>query len=217
MTVDERDAELPGRLLRVGRDELIPLLRGRADADFDVRTSGCPEWTVREVLAHCGAVLTRVREERYEKGVFSPESNDRDIAERAEWSVKEIVDEVERGLTDAGPTIAAATHGLFDGIGLGEWVHVGDVRVAWGLPGAYGGAGLGDALSLLGVFARGKLLVRAELTDGRGELTLGSEGGVEARYVGDGPTLIRLCSGRSVEGAEFELVGAEVGELNLFG
>lgn len=38
------------------------------------------------MLAHCSSALIRVVEGRFEKGVFSPESNDRDIAERADWT-----------------------------------------------------------------------------------------------------------------------------------
>lgn len=85
-SADVRDPELPGRLLTTERDALIPLLRARPDADFALPTAACPGWTVRDVLAHCSSALMRVVESRYEKGAFSPEANDRDIAERAEWS-----------------------------------------------------------------------------------------------------------------------------------
>lgn len=131
---DVRDPELPGRLLRTERDLLIPLLRARPEADFALRTA-CPGWTVRHVLAHCGAVLTRVVERRFEKGVFEPEANDRDIAERDGLPVERIVDELERGMTEAGPVIARAG-GVLDAVALGEWVHAGDVREAFGEPGA---------------------------------------------------------------------------------
>lgn len=147
-TTDETyDPERPGRLLQTERDELIPLLRAAPDDAYAVRTC-CPGWTVRHVLAHCGSALMRVVESRFEKGVYSPESNDRDIAERADWSNSRVVDELERGMTEAGPFIAKSK-GLLDGVALGEWVHAGDVREAWGKPGVYGGPGLPDALLLL--------------------------------------------------------------------
>lgn len=75
----------------------------------------------RDVLAHCSAAVMRVVENRFEEGVFSPESNDRDIAERADWSPARIVDELERGMTEAGPVIAEAG-GALDGIALGAGV-----------------------------------------------------------------------------------------------
>ncbi|MFJ2771815.1 maleylpyruvate isomerase family mycothiol-dependent enzyme [Streptomyces sp. NPDC087300] len=211
-----------GRLLRAERDLLVPLLRAAPDDAFAVRTC-CPGWTVRHVVAHCGSALMRVVENRFEEGVYSPESNERDIAERADWPVARVVDELERGMTEAGPVLAAAK-GHLDGVALGEWVHAGDVREAWGKPGAYGGAGLVDALPLLEQFSRGShaasaLPLHADV-DGLDEpLTLGVADGTRppARYIGDAPTLIRLCAGRPLTGTRYELAGAAEKELNLFG
>ncbi len=80
--------------------------------------------------------------------MFSPESNERDIEERAGLPLSALLDELERGMTEAGPVIAVAG-GKLDGVALGEWVHAGDVREAWGLDGAYTGRGLPYALGLL--------------------------------------------------------------------
>lgn len=212
------DPERPGRLLRTERDALIPLLRDADDSAYAVRTC-CPGWTVRHVLAHCGAALTRVIDRRFEEGVYSAESNDRDIAERADWSNSRVVDELERGMTEAGAVLAEFKGGL-DGVALGEWVHAGDVREAWGLPGAYGGAGLPDALTLLGEFSRtaSALSLHADV-DGRDEpLILGVPDGKRppARYIGDAPTLIRLYTGRPLAGTRYELAGAKESELTIF-
>ncbi|MFF0852187.1 maleylpyruvate isomerase family mycothiol-dependent enzyme [Streptomyces sp. NPDC003280] len=217
---DVRDPELPGRLLAAERDVLIPLLRARADADFALPTLACPGWTVRDVLAHCSAALTRVVESRFEKGVFSPESNDRDIAERARWTNAQVVDELERGMAEAGPVIAKAG-GVLDMVALGEWVHAGDVREVLGEPGAYAGAGLPDALALLARVTRDKehLSLHADLDDMDEPLRLGAVAAdaPPARYIGDAPTLVRLYSGRPLSGAGYELAGAREGELNIFG
>ncbi|MGW6958374.1 MULTISPECIES: maleylpyruvate isomerase family mycothiol-dependent enzyme [unclassified Streptomyces] len=217
---DVRDPELPGRLLVVERDALVPLLRGRPAADFALPTVACPRWSVRDVLAHCSAALMRVVEGRFEEGVFSPECNDRDIAERAEWSDARVVDELERGMTEAGPVIAGAG-GALDGVALGEWVHAGDVREALGAPGAYAGDGLPDALRLLTWLTRERRLVpvHADVDDVDEPLRLGDQAAPRppARYIGDAATLVRLYAGRSVEGAGFELVGVEAKELNIFG
>ncbi|MFD5495823.1 maleylpyruvate isomerase family mycothiol-dependent enzyme [Streptomyces sp. NPDC127091] len=215
-----RDPELPGRLLTAERDVLIPLLRGRADADFALPVVACPGWTVRDVLAHCSAAFTRVLERRFEEGVFSPASNGRDIAERAGWSNRRVVDELERGMTEAGPVIAEAG-GALDVLALGEWVHAGDVREAFGEPGAYAGAGLPSAFSLLAYVTgrKGHLPLHADLDDVDEPLRLGKASGRRppARYIGDGPTLVRLYAGRPVDGAAYELAGARAAELNIFG
>ncbi|MGW2224374.1 maleylpyruvate isomerase family mycothiol-dependent enzyme [Streptomyces formicae] len=216
------EPERAGRLLRTERDLLVPLLRAAPDDAYAVRTC-CPGWTVRHVLAHCGSALMRVVEGRFEEGVYSPESNERDIAERADWSNSRVVDELERGMTEAGPVIAAAK-GQLDGVALGEWVHAGDVREAWGKPGAYGGAGLVDALALVEQFSRGAHAASAPHlhadVDGVDEpLTLGAADGKRppARYLGDAPTLIRLIAGRPLTGTRYELAGATEKELILFG
>lgn len=219
-SADVRDPELPGLLLTTERDALIPLLRSRPDADFALPTAGCPGWTVRDVLAHCSSALTRVVESRYEKGVFSPECNDRDIAERADWTNAQVVDELERGMTEAGPAIAKAG-GALDLVAVGEWVHGGDVRDVLGEPGAYGGPGLPHALTLLARITReqGRLPLHADLDDLDEPLTLGAVSGerTPARFIGDAATLVRLYAGRPVTGRTFELAGAEAGELNIFG
>ena len=215
-----RDPELPGRLLTIERDLLIPLLRTRPDADYALPTSACPGWTVRDVLAHCSAALTRVVDGRFEKGVFSPESNARDIAERADWTNAQVVDELERGMTAAGPVIAEAG-GALDRVALGEWVHAGDVRETLGEPGAYAGGGLQHALHLLAWITqdRGHLPLHADLDDVDEPLRLGDVSGERppARYIGDAATLVRLYAGRPLPAAGYELAGAEKGELNIFG
>ncbi|MEU2929939.1 maleylpyruvate isomerase family mycothiol-dependent enzyme [Streptomyces sp. NPDC007251] len=215
-----RDPELPGRLLSLERNALIPLLRSRSDADFALPTTACPGWSVRDVLAHCSAALIRVVEGRFERGVFSPESNDRDIAERAEWSNAQVVDELERGMTEAGPVIAEAG-GALDMIALGEWVHAGDVRDVLGAPGAYAGAGLPDALTLLVRITRERdhLPLHADLDDVDEPLRFGAPvaAAPPARYIGDAATLVRLYAGRPLNGDGYELAGAREGDLNIFG
>ncbi|MGW2033639.1 maleylpyruvate isomerase family mycothiol-dependent enzyme [Streptomyces argyrophylli] len=219
-TQEVRDPELPGRLLATERDALVPLLRSRPDADFALPSAGCPGWSVRDVLAHCSAVLTRVVENRLEAGVFSPESNERDIAERAGWTNARVVDELERGMTEAGPVIAGSD-GSLDMIALGEWVHAGDVREVLGAPGAYAGAGLPHALTLLARLTRHKehVPLHADLDDLDEPLRLGAvaAGGPPARYIGDAATLVRLYAGRPLNGAPYELAGAREEELNIFG
>ncbi|WP_328669756.1 maleylpyruvate isomerase family mycothiol-dependent enzyme [Streptomyces sp. NBC_00328] len=218
---DVRDPELPGLLLRTERDALIPLLRARPEDDFARLTAGCPAWTVRDVLAHCSAVLTRVVERRFEPGVFEAEVNDRDIAERADWPTARVIDELERGMTEAGPAIAR-TRGVLDAVALGEWIHAGDVREAFGEPGAYEGEGLPHALALLVRFSRAGdgVPLHADLDHLDDPLRLGGVPGDRppARYIGDAATLVRLFSGRPVpKTTAYELVGAREEELNLFG
>ncbi|MEU8891459.1 maleylpyruvate isomerase family mycothiol-dependent enzyme [Streptomyces sp. NPDC048442] len=214
-----RDARLPERLLLAEREPFVRLLRARATEEhFAVRTC-CPGWTVRHVVAHCSAALDRVLTGRFEKGTFSPEANDRDIAERAHWPLARLIEELDRGFGEAGAVMAERGDGSWDGIALGEWVHAGDVRDAWRVGGAYGGRSVGPALELLAHVTRLRKspALRAELGD-RGTVRLGAEGaeGGEGVYVGDAATLMRLYGNRPLAGTRYELSGVTEAELAFF-
>ncbi|ATZ23695.1 maleylpyruvate isomerase family mycothiol-dependent enzyme [Streptomyces lavendulae] len=219
-SVDEavRDPWLPDLLLRTERDALLPLLRRAPEAAYGLRTA-CPGWTVRDVLAHCAAALVRIVEGRLEEGVFLPAANAADVAERAHRPVARILDELERGLTEAGPAIAAGD-GTLDAVALGEWIHAGDVRDAWGEPGAYGGDGLSLALPLLRTASRKRDTPRlvAGLDGHAGPVFLGNEvpGRPAARFDGEATTLIRLYSGRPLVATRYALVGATEAELLIY-
>ncbi|MFZ3495901.1 maleylpyruvate isomerase family mycothiol-dependent enzyme [Streptomyces sp. 5.8] len=220
MTVlDEiRDPWLPDRLLRTERDALMPLLRRTPPEAYELRTA-CPGWTARQVLAHCAAALVRIVEGRLEEGVFLPEANAADVAEREDWPLARILDELERGFTEAGPEIAAGD-GTLDAVALGEWVHAGDVRDAFGEPGAYSGDSLTLALPLLRITSRKRETPRlvAQLNGLDGHLVLGNEnqGRPAARFHGDAATLIRLYSGRPLVATRYELTDATEQELLIY-
>ncbi|MEV5968365.1 maleylpyruvate isomerase family mycothiol-dependent enzyme [Streptomyces sp. NPDC051921] len=218
-TDDERDPWLPDRLLRTERDLLMPLLRRTPVAAYGLRTA-CPGWTVRQVIAHCGAALVRIVEGRLEEGVFLPEANARDVAEREDWPLDRVLDELERGLTEAGPVIAGHEDGRLDAVALGEWVHAGDVREAIGEPGAYCGEALDLALPLLSVTSRRRETPRlvGVLADRGGEVDLGNaiEGRAPARFHGDAATLIRIYAGRPLVRTRYELTGATEQELLIY-
>lgn len=215
----ERDPELPGRLLRTERDLLMPLLRACDEDRFELRTA-CPGWTVRQLLAHCGAALVRIVEGRLEEGVFLPESNAADVAEREDWPLGRVLDELERGLTEAGGVIAGHEDGLLDAVALGEWVHAGDVRAAFGEPGAYGGDSTAHALPLLEAVSRRRKTPRlhAFVSCARAPLVLGDvvEDRPVARFWGEVPALIRVYTGRPLTGTRYELDGATEQELCIY-
>jgi uncharacterized protein (TIGR03083 family) len=148
---------------------------------------------------------------------LSPAANNGDIADRAHWSVAQIIDELASGYELAGPVIAAGD-GSLDAIALGEWIHGGDVREALGQPKAYASAGIEEALTLLtrSPRVRARPRVRVALPDR--EFVLGDPEphrppGV---LVTDVPTLIRLYSGRPADPATYQLSGATLDELVIY-
>ncbi|MFJ3900132.1 maleylpyruvate isomerase family mycothiol-dependent enzyme [Streptomyces sp. NPDC090025] len=206
-------------MLRTERDLLMPLLRRMPEEAYALRTA-CPGWTARQVVAHCGAALVRIVEGRLEEGVFLPEANACDVAEREHWPLDRVLDELERGFGEAGPVIAEQEDGRLDAVALGEWVHAGDVREAFGEPGAYCGRALDLALPLLSVTSRRRETPRlvGTLADRGGEVALGNEieGRAPARFHGDAATLIRIYSGRPLVRTRYELTGATEQELLIY-
>jgi uncharacterized protein (TIGR03083 family) len=214
-----RDPQRPVRLLRAEHDKLLPILHRTPAAAFGNPTA-CTEWSVRDVLAHCGAALTRAATGRLH--AFTPELNELDVAQRRDWPLPRLLSELERGYLDAGPVIAGAG-GRLDAIALGEWIHGGDVRDALGQPLAYESDGFEDACALLAERARRREvpLVEVSLPDGSlpdGSLRLGVPvpGRAPATLVTGRATLMRLFAGRPAGPGGYQLSGAVPGELVIF-
>ena len=87
------------QLLRAEHDALLPILRRTPGPDFG-RTTACPGWSVRDVLAHCAAALTRVTTDSLHD--FTPEDNEIDVAERRGWPLPTLLAELASGYLGAG-------------------------------------------------------------------------------------------------------------------
>jgi uncharacterized protein (TIGR03083 family) len=208
-----------GRLLRTEAAALMPLLRAQPAEAFDTPTA-LPGWSVRDVLAHCSAALGHAAAGTLHD--FNPESNQRDVDVRKGWPVADLLDELAAGYVGGAAAIDGAG-GRLDALGLGEWVHGGDVRAALGLPWAYTSAGVADALVLLGARSRTREVPATDvvLSDSplpEGSLRLGPpEGTATATMTTDTATLLRLCAGRSADPAAYTLTGADPAAYLMFG
>jgi uncharacterized protein (TIGR03083 family) len=205
---------LPAHLLRAEHDALLPILHRTPESALDLPTA-CPDWSVRDVLAHCAAVLNRVTARTL--NAFTPELNEADVAERRPWPVADVLSELTAGYLEAGDVIAK-TDGKLDPIALGVWLHGGDVRDALGEPLAYASDGFDDACVLLGDWTRRKAtpLVTAHV-DG-GTLTLGTArpDRAAATLHASRSALMRLFAGRPASPSDYELAGATTAELVVF-
>jgi uncharacterized protein (TIGR03083 family) len=209
-----RDPERPARLLRAEHDALLPILRRAPESDFS-RPTACPGWSVRDVLAHCSSALTRVTTDRLH--AFTPELNEADVAERREWPLPAVLSELAAGYLEAGPVIGRAG-GRLDAIALGEWIHGGDVRAAFGERLAYASDGFEDACALLVDWTRRRGVPSVEVRLPSGTLWLGMNrpGRPHATLVTSGAALIRMVAGRPAEPSEYQLSGATGEELVVF-
>jgi uncharacterized protein (TIGR03083 family) len=209
-----RDPQLPARLLQAEHDALLPILQRTPEPAFG-RPTACPEWSVRDVLAHCGSALSRVV--TGELHDFTPELNEIDVAERRAWPLARVLSELADGYLTAGPLISDAG-GRLDGIALGEWVHGGDVRAALGEPLAYESDGFGNAWVLLGERSRRREtpLLEASLPGGNLRLGAAIPGRAPATLRSGSGTMIKLFAGRPVEPGDYQLAGATPEELVIF-
>jgi uncharacterized protein (TIGR03083 family) len=209
-----RDPQRPARLLRTEQDALLPILRQTPEEAFGFATA-CPGWSVRDVLAHCAAALTRVATGTLH--AFTPELNEIDVSQRRDWPLPRLLSELERGYLEAGPVMAGAG-GRLDPIALGEWIHGGDVRGALGEPLAYESDGFEDACALLAEWTRRRKVPLTEVDLPGTALRLGVPvpGRPEATLVTDRATLMRLFAGRPTEPAEYRLTGAVPEEFVVF-
>jgi len=200
------------QILLIEGAAIRPLLEATDEAAFD-RPTVCDGWSVRDVIAHCAAALTRTASSDLHD--FSPEQNQRDVDARRNRSSSELLAELTAGYQDASGAIDAAG-GALDGIGLGEWMHGGDIREALDLPAAYASEGVDLAVDLLVERSArmGKPAVTVELPAGRHDFGVGIPMGVLRC---DTATFVRLCGGRRPDPERYVLTGdATAADLVLF-
>ncbi len=201
------------RLLLIEADHLPVVLLGIDEAGFE-RPTLLPGWTVRDVVAHCAAVLTRTA-----SGIpsaYQPDENRADVDLRRSWPIHEVVAELVDGYRGAAAAIDRAG-GSLDGVGLGEWIHGGDIRHALGRPDAYRSPGVTLALDLIRERSLTRLDVGVDADVGGDEIHLGPPDRHDARLVcDDAAAFIRMVAGRRPDPATYRLDGADPGELVLF-
>ena len=190
---------------------LRQLLMATPQSDFE-RPTVCIGWSVRDVLAHCGAALSATAAGTTHG--FSPEDNQRDVEERRTWPLEAVLQELYDGYEAAAVAIDGAG-GTLDGVGLGEWIHGGDVREALGAADAYVSAGVELAVPLLLERSAGRRAPRIEVTVDGTVLPFGlgdPAGSVET----DTETFVRLCGGRRADPSRYRMAGATPADLVLF-
>ncbi|MGH3343342.1 MAG: maleylpyruvate isomerase family mycothiol-dependent enzyme [Carbonactinosporaceae bacterium] len=216
MTTPGRDPDRPARLLLTERAALLPILERTPPESFD-RPTILPGWSVRDVMAHCGAALSMAA--RGTAHAFTAELNEADVAERRAWPLTAVIDELGHGYEAAAAAVTAAG-GPLDGLALGEWMHGGDIRDALDGPLAYESEGVEDALVLLIERSRQpqRRVPATRVRCGDRELALGADGeaGPRARLSTDPATLVRLCGGRHPDPRRFTLQGAHARDYVLF-
>jgi uncharacterized protein (TIGR03083 family) len=212
-------------ILLVESEAIRPILASLESEAFGYETV-CTGWSVRDVLGHCGAALSMAVSNSLHG--FSPSENEVDVEERRNWPIERVLDELFDGYAAAVLEIDKAGGGL-DGVGLGEWMHGGDVRDAVGAPAPYTSEGADLAFGLLldrsaanyrpqGSTSQAAIADKPALNvtvDGM-ERRFGGGGDIVGSLTTDLETFVRLCGGRRPDTTRFELTGADPADLVLF-
>ncbi len=207
------DAMRPAaEILTIEALAIRPILERTPAREFD-RPTVCDGWSVRDVLAHCGAALTHVAEGTVHG--FSPTDNERDVEARRSWPMRRVLGELFDGYDGAATAIDEAG-GPLDGIGLGEWMHGGDVREALDEPHAYTSAGVHLAIPLLVERSRSRGVVTIDVHLDSGHFLFGPGDTAAAELFADMETFVRLCGGRRPDRDRYSLDGANPEDLLLF-
>jgi uncharacterized protein (TIGR03083 family) len=198
-------------LLVIEGHALRPILESAPDDAWD-RPTVLPGWSVRDVLAHCGAALTRTATDTLIG--FTPADNQIDVDERKDWPIREVLDELFAGYELAAGAIDLAD-GVLDGVGLGEWVHGGDIRGPLGAPNPYTSAGIELAVPLLleRSAAQEKPAVEVVIDGSPHRFGLGEPKG---SVVTDVETFVRLCAGRAPDPSRYAARGVWATDLLIF-
>ena len=201
------------RLLLIESDALRVIL-DRTPVDRFDRPTICTGWSVRDVLGHCGAALTMTASGDLHD--FTPEEIEQDVEERRTWPLSAVLDELMDGYQACAGAIDVAG-GALDGIGVGEWVHGGDVRLALNEPHPYASEGSDLAVPLLIERSVDKHRPPVDVTvDGSiHRFGLGDE--AAGSLATDVETFVRLCTGRNPDPSRYRLEGVDAGRLVLFG
>jgi hypothetical protein len=145
---------------------------------------------------------------------YTPAENERDVVERRSWSLQDVLDELYRGYESAAGAIDAVG-GPLDGVGLGEWVHGGDVREPLGAPDPYASPGAELAVGLLIERSIARKLPRLEI-EIDGSPRLFGDGDLAGSLVTDIETFVRLTTGRNPDEGRYRLTGVAEDALVMF-
>lgn len=198
-------------ILLIAVEEIGRVLSESSEPDRD-RITACDPWTVRDVLAHCSGSMLRAVEDRGHQ--FTPEDNEIDVEERRAWRFDRVRDELQITAQPSAARIDAAG-GPLDGLGLGVWVHSGDIREALGVADPYTAPGFELGLQLLEERSHRKdFSLNVALGDHSASFGTGPRVGT---LTADVETFVRLTGGRNPDPARFQLEGVEPADLVLFG
>ena len=120
-------------LYRDSRLDLLELGRTLSEDQAATLSPACPAWTVKDLYAHQAGVAADVLAGRLD-GVATAPWADRQVAERADWTLGEVLDEWERNGPELEDRLADVGDAVDPRLVLDVWTHGQDVRGALDRP-----------------------------------------------------------------------------------
>ena len=125
--VDVINPESIARVYSEAHDRIVAFVSDLDDETAARRVPGTPEWTVHDVVAHLAAIPTDALAGRL-AGVPTPEMTGKQVADRRDRSIKELLDEWAEGLD---PILEGARAGLVPApLAIDAVTHEQDIRGA---------------------------------------------------------------------------------------
>lgn len=180
------------------RESLCDLVSSLDDGAASIVTAGCPEWRVKDVLAHVASSAAELSAGRFPSGDLETWISEQ-VEARHDKSISELITEWSDG-APGFEKILTTMPGIMSGALTGDVVtHEQDIRGAIGKPGARGGAGFELALAhyaeQLGTRITGAGLGTLRIRHNGGEIVAGG-GDAVATVTADDFELVRALTGR---------------------
>jgi uncharacterized protein (TIGR03083 family) len=181
------------------RDRLRDLLLPCSAAQLATVVPACPEWTVKDCLAHVVAIAVKLVNRQNPTG-DTQAWVDEGVAERRGASVAELFTEWD-GVGEAFATIQRKVPQAFGGLTYDAVAHEHDIRAAIGAPGARDDAGVWASLEIMvpmverDLAAKGPVPGTIRLDAGDRSWTIGS-GAPEVALQTSGFELMRVLGSR---------------------
>ncbi len=126
-------------------ERLIDWVAGLDEKELATKVPACPGWSVKDLIGHLTGIAVELGSEEVATGIADEESTARQVAERAEASLEEVLEEWAQALPRLLEIVDAAGSSL-TALAIDIWTHEQDARNALGREG--GRDGLGRAMAL---------------------------------------------------------------------
>jgi len=131
-------------------ERMVPWLASLDEEALSTQVPACPGWSVKDLVGHLTGIAVELGSEDVETGIADADSTARQVADRADSSISEVLDEWARALPRLLEIVEVAGSSL-TALAIDIWTHEQDARNAVGQSG--GREGLGRAMALKSAIA----------------------------------------------------------------